>query len=183
MNITILSVSINTKPTAKGSYQEADVAYKNNSFQGKVEGKKIMSFGAASKSFKILSEGTAVGKTFEVTVVKNDKGYNDWVDMKEASADTSSSPSKAPTSGANPAPRSNYETPEERAQRQVLIVRQSSLSAAVSTLSVGAKAVKASDVLALADEFANWVFQKKSPGATGFDDVPDFPEDFDPKVD
>jgi len=182
MNVTILSVTINTKPTTRGSYQEADVAYKNNTFQGKVEGKKIMSFGASKKAFEVLSEGTAGGKTYEVTVVKNDKGYNDWVDMKEASVDASTSPSKAPTSGANPAPRSNYETPEERAQRQVLIVRQSSLSAAISTIGVGAKGVKPADVLALADQYSDWVFQRKSKGASGFDDIPDFPDDFDPKV-
>jgi hypothetical protein len=36
MNITLLSVEVQTVPTAKGSYQKANVAYKNNSFQGKV---------------------------------------------------------------------------------------------------------------------------------------------------
>mgnify|MGYP003353238654 CR=1 FL=1 len=57
MNITLLNVTINTKPTKNGkSYQEADVAYKNNSFQGKVEGKKVMSFGATAEAFKVLAQ-------------------------------------------------------------------------------------------------------------------------------
>ena len=42
MKIQVLSVQIITTPTAKGNYQTADVAYKNLTFQGKVEGKKVM---------------------------------------------------------------------------------------------------------------------------------------------
>ena len=55
MNITILTVNIVTVPTAKGSYQKADVAYKNNTYGGKVEGKLIMSFGAGKSSFETLA--------------------------------------------------------------------------------------------------------------------------------
>jgi hypothetical protein len=83
MNITLLSVDIKTVPTAKGSYQTADVAYKNNSFQGKVEGKKVMSFGATKDSFATLAQAQP-GQTYEVQIVKNDKGYNDWVSMAQA---------------------------------------------------------------------------------------------------
>jgi hypothetical protein len=78
---------------------------------------------------------------------------------------------------ATPAPRSNYETPEERAQRQVLIVRQSSLSSAVAMLTAGAKTPpKVEDVLALASRLEGFVFGIKDPGPTGFNDIPDFEE-------
>lgn len=140
MNITILSVDIKTTPTAKGSYQTADVAYKNNSFQGKVEGKKVMSFGATKEAFSTLALAQP-GESYEVTVVKNDKGYNDWVSMVKAQAGAASPATAAPAAGkaASASPRSTYETPEERAQRQILIVRQSSLSSAISLLTTGAK--------------------------------------------
>lgn len=174
MNITILSIDITTVPTAKGSYQKATVAYKNNTFQGKVEGKTLMSFGATKDAFAVLTTAQP-GTSWEVSVIKNDKGYNDWVKMVEGGAVTTSE-SAAP-SRSTPAPKSNYETSEERAQRQILIVRQSSLSSAVSALTPGAKSpLKAEEVIALAAQFEGYVFGR---GATGFEDIPDFdPKDF-----
>ena len=166
MNITILSVDIKTVPTTKGSYQSADVAYKNNSFQGKVEGKKVMSFGATKDSFSTLALAQP-GESYEVTIVKNDKGYNDWVSMAKAEAGASSPAVSAPAGGKAPAatPRSTYETPEERAQRQVLIVRQSSLSAAVNLLLAGAKTPPpVENVLAVAKQFEDYVFGKQALG-------------------
>ena len=162
MNITILSVEVQTVPTAKGSYQKANVAYKNNSFQGKVEGKQIMSFGATKDSFATLAQAQP-GQTYEVQIVKNDKGYNDWVSMAQA-VPGAASPVATPQAGATgkaPAasPRSTYETPEERAQRQVLIVRQSSLSSAAAVLTTGAKTPpSAQAVVGLAKEFEAYVF-------------------------
>lgn len=173
MNITILSVAVATVPTAKGSYQVADVAYKNNSFQGKVEGKKIMSFGAAKDTFGTLSSAQP-GESYEITVVKNDKGYNDWVSAVKGGAVT------APAAAGKPAtatPKSTYETPEERAQRQVLIVRQSSLSSSAAVLTAGAKTPPAGDaVIALAKQFEAYVFgaEQKDAGPSGFEDMPDF---------
>ncbi|CAB4132476.1 hypothetical protein UFOVP248_40 [uncultured Caudovirales phage] len=179
MNITLLSVDIKTVPTAKGSYQTADVAYKNNSFQGKVEGKKVMSFGATKDSFSTLALAQP-GESYEVTIVKNDKGYNDWVSMAKAEAGASSPAVSAPAGGKAPAatPRSTYETPEERAQRQVLIVRQSSLSAAVNLLLAGAKTPPpVENVLAIAKQFEDYVFGKQALGP-----ISEMSDDF-PQVD
>jgi hypothetical protein len=168
MNITLLSVDIKTVPTAKGSYQTADVAYKNNSFQGKVEGKKVMSFGATKNAFTSLSTATP-GQTYEVEIVKNDKGYNDWINLAPAVAGAAS-PVATPAAGkaSSPAasPRSTYETPEERAQRQVMIVRQSSLSTAVASLAVGGKsALKPIDVVNTAKQFEAYVLGTEEAGA------------------
>jgi hypothetical protein len=179
MNITILSVDIKTVPTAKGSYQTADVAYKNNSFQGKVEGKKVMSFGATKDSFSTLALAQP-GESYEVTIVKNDKGYNDWVSMAKAEAGASSPAVSASAGGKAPAatPRSTYETPEERAQRQVLIVRQSSLSASVNLLLAGAKTPPSVEsVLAIAKQFEDYVFGKQALGP-----ISEMSDDF-PQVD
>ena len=170
MKIKILSVTITTVPTAKGSYQMADVAFKNLTF-GKVEAKKIMSFGATASAFTVMSTAQN-GDEFDVEVVKNDKGYNDWVKVSKDNGETSSE-TKQPASsfqrGASTTQqaRSTYETPEERAKKQIYIVRQSSISAAVATLSVGSKSVKPDEVLALARQYEAYVF------GTGFDDLPD----------
>jgi hypothetical protein len=191
MNITILSKNIETKPTAKGSYQVADVAYKNNTFQGKVEGKKVMSFGASAQAFKVLAIAQP-GETYEVTIVKNDKGYNDWTNLQKVDGAAAPQQQAAPAASkpgsvANASPRSTYETPEERAAKQVYIVRQSSIASAIAALSVGSKtAVKKEDVLTLAKDFESYVFGKAvaDGGATGFDDIPDLDPAFgNPVVD
>lgn len=175
MQIQIIATSVETKPTAKGtSYQQLEVTYKNLSYQGKVESKKLMSFGANANAFKTLADAPT-GSQWEVTVVKNAQGYNDWTSVVAASAAPVASPQTGAQARTQPGQtRSTYETPEERAQRQVLIVRQSSLSAAVATLAVGSKAVKPDDVIAVAKQYENYVFDIKDPGPSGFEDLPDF---------
>ena len=180
MQIQIVTTSLETKPTAKGSYQQLEVVYKNLTFQGKVESKKIMSFGAGSPSFKALSDAPA-GAVYDIGVVKNAAGYNDWVSATPATADSSpTGVAAAASAGINKAttsPKSTYETPEERAQRQILIVRQSSVSSAVAALVAGAKSPpKVEDVIAYAQKLEGYVFGIKDPGPSGFGDIPDFDE-------
>jgi len=147
MQIEIVNVSLSTVPTAKGSYQVADVAYKNKSFQDKLEGKKVMSF-VNKEVFATLSNAK-FGDIFEVqrskVAGKDGKEYWNWDSLGTGDGgDTSQLPAQhTPTAYTGPAkagtvtPKSNYETSEERAARQVMIVRQSSLSTAVAIL-VGA---------------------------------------------
>lgn len=175
MQIQIIATSVETKPTAKGSYQQLEVTYKNLTYSGKVESKKLMSFGANAGAFKALAEAPN-GSQWEVTVVKNAQGYNDWTAVVAAST-ASVAPQQPGGAQARSQPgqtRSTYETPEERAQRQILIVRQSSIGHALTTLSVGAKALKPDDVIALAKVYENYVFDVKDPGPSGFEDLPDF---------
>jgi hypothetical protein len=178
MQIQIIATSVETKPTQKGSYQQLEVTFKNLTFQGKVEAKKLMSFGAGANAFKVLSQAQS-GNVFEVTTVKNDKGYIDWTAVTQTTGDAApqAAASVAGASKSTPSPKSTYETPEERAQRQILIVRQSSVSSAVSSLSAGAKTPpKAADVIAYAKELEAYVFgvEAADTGPTGFDDLPDF---------
>lgn len=172
MQIQVVTTTVETKPTQKGNYQQLEVVYKNLTYQGKIESKKLMSFGANATAFKALAEAPA-GSQWEVTVVKNDKGYNDWTAVV-ASTGAVAPPQAAVAAKTQIGARSTYETPEERAQRQVLIVRQSSLSAAVATLAVGSKTVKPDDVIAVAKQYENYVFDIKDPGPSGFEDLPDF---------
>jgi hypothetical protein len=162
MQIEIVANPINTVPTAKGSYQVIELAYKNKSFQDKLEGKKIMSF-TNKEVFDTLSKAK-FGDNFYVTRVKNDKGFWDWTGVSTSSVDSVQS-----TSGSNPvstgisvktgnvSPKSTYETPEERAARQILIVRQSSISSAVE-LAVANKLKSPMEVIQIAKEFEAYVF-------------------------
>src|SRR5712664_2310729 len=131
IQIQVLSVAVETKPTSKGSYQQLEVAYKDLTNGGKVSAKKLMSF-----TNKPVFEAMVTAKPteiFDVTMEKGEK-YWDWVKVTKATASTAGSTStKATASTVTPAGNSRgFETPEERAKKQIYIVRQSSVSAAIS---------------------------------------------------
>lgn len=160
MKINVISVDNQTKTAKNGkSYQTLEVVFKNLSFGNKVESKQLMSFGATKDAFDFLR--SVSGGNFEVTVVKNDRGYNDWTAVQpitDAEASVQDAPSNA-TKHSSPA-RSNFETPEERAARQVLIVRQSCLSNAVAILNAGAKTPpNPDDVMILANRLVDFILQ------------------------
>ena len=156
LKIEIINVQSTTKPTAKGSYIMLDVAFKRLD-TGKIEGKKIMSF-TNKEVYDVLSKAVN-GQQYTITTEKNEKtGYWDWTAVGGGAAEA---PAAAKPSAAGfSSPKSNYETPEERAARQILIVRQSSLSNAIDLLKSEKKPPTVEEVLRTADIFSNWVFQK-----------------------
>ena len=175
MIIQIIATSVETKPSSNGkTYQQLEVTFKNLSFPGKVESKKLMSFGANAGAFKTLSNA-GQGSTWEVTVVKNAQGYNDWTAVEASNGAAPEVPQAATAAKAQIGGRSTYETPEERAQRQVFIVRQSSVSSALTLHSMGAKnPAKLEEVLDTAQKICDFVFGVKDTGPSGFADLPDF---------
>lgn len=184
MQIEVVNVNVSTQPTAKGSYQIADVAYKNKSFQDKLEGKKVMSF-ANKDVFDTLIKAQ-FGDVFTISRVKNDKGFWDWTAVdRDGGGGVANSPvysapgtgaGAAPRNVATPAPKSNYETAEERAARQILIVRQSSVSSAVE-LAVAAKVKDPQEVIKVAKQFEDYVFGRNSQVEPG-QDVREAPANF-----
>lgn len=173
--IEVLSSTVTTVPTAKGSYQVCELAFKNKSFQDKVEGKKIMSF-AEKEAFTTLSNAS-MGSIFTVARAKDDKGYWKWQTVTAGSNPGAAAPAAATqTSGgsmANASPKSNYETADERAARQVMIVRQSSISNAVALLKTEKHTPTTEEVLAVAIQFENFVLGKSNdPFADLDEDVP-----------
>jgi len=166
INIELIDVSVEDK----GKYKVALVAYRD---QGKAKDKKVMSFGAQENAFKTLQklEGTAKGKFMSVAMEKNKDGYWDWISVVEVDQQTATTPS---TGNAVPA-RGNWETPEERAARQVYIVKQSSLSNAIAVLNHIKKAYEITEVITLAKEFESFVFgsnEKQDSFADMKDDIP-----------
>lgn len=150
MKIQVIKVEV--EENAK--YKMANVTYKNLTFN-KTESRKIPSF-KNPDVFNLLSRAVD-GDTFEVETIK-DGQYIQWTKVtKLDGTQTASGPAAA--SGSGTAYKSSYETAEERAKRQVYIVRQSSVSAAVASLSVGAKSpLKPSDVIEVAKEYEAYVF-------------------------
>jgi hypothetical protein len=166
MNITVLVTSITTLMSkANKPYQQLEVTFKNNTF-GKTESKKLMPFGAQEGAFKALS-GAKQGDVFEVTVVKNAAGFNDWTACVQAAPGSVETTLTTPvatgsinTGGKSVQVKSTYETPEERAIKQRYIIKQSSLSGAINLLTVGAKSPPTVEaVLALADTLVAYVME------------------------
>ena len=62
---------------------------------------------------------------------------------------------------ANVSPRSTYETPEERAKKQVLIVRQSSVSSAIAYSATLKTPLVIGEVLKIADQITAFVFDSE----------------------
>jgi hypothetical protein len=162
LNIDVINVDAVTKPTAKGSYIQLDVTFKRLD-TGKVEGKKIMSF-TNKDVYEKMAKATK-GTQLAVTTEKNEKsGYWDWTAVNplgQSESSTTSNPQSGTKQGFS-SPKSNYETPEERAARQVLIVRQSSLAQAVDSLKSDKKLPDKDEVLDLAEAYAAWVFQSNT---------------------
>jgi hypothetical protein len=165
MQVIIKNVDVQWNGTGAKRWAKAAVEY---TYNGEARKQNVMSF-SNPDVFKKVQELT--GQTVEVELTKNDKGYSEWKSISIGTA------SAAGPSGTAPATTrvtgSNYETKEERAARQVLIVKQSSLSNAVGLLTTGAKTPPAKDdVLALAQDFTDWVLAKPED-KSGFDNMSD----------
>lgn len=172
MQITINNVDIQDK----GKYKIAVIDYLNQ--EGRNEKKNVVSFG--NKALYATLSAASKGDVFDVKLNKNDKGYWEFTEAtKSQGGGASSQGSKA---GATASPRSTYETPEERAARQVYIIRQSSLSTAVNILSVGAKSLKVDDVLATARVLENFVFGKDEVQEPGVASLASLTDDY-PEID
>lgn len=162
MQIQIIDVGTPNTIAGKGgrNYQSMEVTYKGE--DGRVTSKKLMSFSNPGV-FKTISTLTK-GATIDVVTQKDQAGYWQWTAINEGGSTATSS--YAPNGNSAPLPTptkvtsSTYETKEERAVRQRLIVRQSSLSSAIDILSVGSKGIKKEEVLALAEELVSWVFDE-----------------------
>jgi hypothetical protein len=169
MKFVFQSVSITDekKPGAKQGYQKAVVIY---TYNGEPRKQTIVSFSnpAIFKQIQELEQGQEI----EVEVIKNAGGFNEWKSVTvggnsgSTGGNQTGTPSAASgaTTGSTGVARvtgSNYENKEERAARQVLIVKQSSLSAAVASLTPGAKApLSVEEVIERAQAFVDFVFEQ-----------------------
>lgn len=178
MQITIVDVSgLNSLVSAAGKpYKALEVAYKNE--QGQIASKKIMEFDKVLlKPFLSFKKGDVV----EVNSVK-EGDYWQWKSAVLAGSSgggTESYDSPKPVAATAAVGKNSYETSEERAAKQVFIIRQSSISAAVNLLGSGAKApANLSVVLDTAKAFEDYVLGKSGEVAKPAGEFKDeFPDD------
>ena len=143
MLIKVLDVS---DPKEEKNYSTLNVQYRNSN--GEVSGKKLVSFSNESvykyfEGLKVPKEGVEV----EVRAVKKGNFWN-WVEARE--------PGDHPEEEVSVKSTTNKQWVPD-ADRQKLIVRQSSISNAVSTLKVDKAAADPKEVLELAQKYFDWV--------------------------
>ena len=163
MNIEILTTSL--LPVPGKTYQQLEINYKDLT-TGKISVKKLMPFGGNKASFDILKSAT-VGSKYTVTATKNEQGYIDWVNAVPYVAPAGL---PAPTTS-----KSTYETPEERAKKQVYIIRQSSISTAATIITAGVKPgteVNIQAVFDLAENIFTWVMQDPAKKLGSLEELP-----------
>lgn len=170
-NINVIAVDKATATSKAGKpYQLVEVSYKNQT-SGKVESTKINQY---SDLFS-KAAGMQVGDNYEITKEKVGEFWN-WTAVVQLAPGSPATASTATSnSGTASAPRtSTYETPEERAKKQVYIIKQSSLAQAIASLSVGAKVPPSrTTILEEAQAYVDWVMGEKKTS------VLDMPSDFD----
>jgi hypothetical protein len=166
MQVTIKNVDVEWNGAGAKKWGKAVVEY---TFNGQARKQNVMSFGNTAEVFKKVQELT--GQTVEVELVKNDKGFNEWKSVTVGLPDTGSVPNSGATAKNAYTPR-DYETKEERAKRQVYIIKQSSLSAATALMTPGAKtALDPKAVIETAQLLTDWVLEQQ-PTDEEIGDIP-----------
>ena len=176
MQVNVVDVSNLNTHTAKNGrqYQSVEVMYKND--QGQAQNKKLMSF--ANPSVFKAAQAWNKGDVVHVSTEKDTNGYWQWTAVGNADSVSDKRSDDAPATQGNaakPATRvsgSNYETSDERAARQVMIVRQSSLSNAVATLGIEGSKATANDVITLAKLYEQFVLAGEALETPDFTDEP-----------
>ena len=116
---------------------------------GKTQERKMFSFN--SDSYKALKDAKP-DQVYEVKLEKDKNGYWQWASVVEVTGSAA-----AASTGTSRA--STFETPEERARRQVLIVRQNALTNAVAVVARGDLAVNLDEIEGIARNFEAWVLR------------------------
>jgi len=160
--VKLQEVNVEFVKNGKNGYEVANVNYL---YKGEAKSTKLMSF-SNPQIFKDVQK--LVGQTVEVETTQNGK-YTNWAKLTPVAASPDQQPSVPGKSDVvkSAVARSSYETPEERAQRQLMIVRQSSISNAIEFQKVfnpNPQAVDVEHVLSIAQEFVDFVYSKEELG-------------------
>lgn len=162
-----ITVIRSVKTVAEKGYPVVELAYKTD--DGKTKGMKIFGFGEQKANAQVAGDAQQ-GDVLEAEFEQNAKGYWQFRSLKATGEKATtagtgvsgSTPTEGRSSGSTYAAgqsKGNWETSEERAARQVMIVRQSSLSTAASLRPKGS----AAEVISLAKEFEAFVMGKEAP--------------------
>lgn len=166
--VTVQEVIVNTVNTGKKPYSQAVVTYTTE--RGENKEKKIMSF-----SNPAVFAAVSKIKNPTVVEVENDGApYYNWTKLSLVAEEAA--PKGANASGATSVKvaTSTYETAEERKIKQLYIVRQSSITNALTYLAATQKEGEygVSDVLEIAQEFIDFVYGTTQTLAEMDSDIP-----------
>ena len=153
--ITVLKVNI----AKVKNYETAEVSYKTD--DGKTKGMKVLSF--LQKEVFATLQSCEPGDVLDASFEQNNKGYWQFSSVTKTGekGSTSIPAEKAGTAVGSARTGGNWETSEERANRQVLIVRQSSVASAVEYTNAQGKKASPEDVVKIAKVFEEYVFSKE----------------------
>ncbi len=162
MRIQVTSVGgITSKQGKFKPYKLYDLEFIDQE-SGREKKRQMLEFNSGAAFQKLLDAG--IGSTWEVTTKPaKDPQYTDWVDATPVAAEEQEEAPKAKgkavkaTTTATPF-KSTYETPEERARKQVYIVRQSSITAALTFCNHDGGSQDIQEVLNVAKQFEAYVF-------------------------
>lgn len=163
--VVSVNLDVEIPKKAGGTYTGSQLAYRNSA-NGKLEEQNFTSQTLKyNPSIKTALGNLSTGDNFVMVKEKegdfwNVKSVTKAGEATVATAEPSSGKSYQPQAKPyTPGGGSTYSTAEERAQTQVYIVRQHSITSAINLLGVGAKApVAVSKVLETAKEFEKYVF-------------------------
>lgn len=151
MQVQIKEVVVESFTKGRNKWQVANVSY---TFNGEARSQKLISFSNPDSFAKVQTLNP--GDLVEVTVTKNDQGFNQWAKVEKVDSSTVKT---APIPTAGRVTGSNYETPEERKVKQLHIARQNSIGNAIAILSPGAKGpLKVDEILTIADDLVDYIY-------------------------
>lgn len=163
MQITVIAVgSPETKTKGKNKWQEITLSYTSD------KGDKDKKFPSYVDIYDTI-KGLEVGSTYEVRLQK-DGDYWQWVGVEkiEGVAKAASVGGKSSSGGNDWAAKTQLDRErfEFEKEKQILIIRQSMIAAAVDLLPKG---TNLDDVIVVADEFVNYVLNGRAETTTDGD--------------
>lgn len=176
LQVTIQDVVFSMAGTGPRKYKKAEVTY---TWQGNNRRQTVMSF-SNPDVFKTL-EGLKLPVNVEVELTKvagkDGNEYTNWAKVTQVGSGESAPTASKP---AGKVVGSNYETSEERAKRQLMIVRQSSISNAIEFIKVADKdadLLEVQNVIDVAQQFVDFVYGNGQEEVVPLDRIPsDIPE-------
>ena len=149
MKIKVISFEL----TQKDKYSVAEVTYRSLDREGKVSSKKVMSFN------KVYETASKVQKdeVYDITSEKDKNDYWVWTAMVKSDEKDVQTVSASGSNFRVAKSTNTYETPEERALKEVRLARKNGLNVAVEYLKAtkGAK-FNVDEVITVAERFADF---------------------------
>lgn len=153
--VKIQEVDVEYIKRGKKGWYQATVNYTDEAAE-KNFSKKFMSF-KNPDVFKVLQEA-APGQRYEVDV-KKEGDFWEWVSIEPAGeAKVAVTTPKGRAAGTATSTGRDWETAEERALKQVYIVKQSSIASAIQLATLSPEPYDVNKILEVAQKFVDYVF-------------------------